>query len=277
LLVDIIPVLVGRQGTNKNRAISTLFYSERMDAPWVSIMGKFEPDKLEFKKIVATRWILHDDEFKAKDKRLVSRMKSWVSQIDEQFMAKWDNDITVRGRRALLVCSIDEGQFLFDHAGNRRWIKWRIGKVDIDALARDRLQLFSEARLSATWRDGLDYDLMEAETQDAEVVDPLRERLLRLATETVRYRKDDGTDFFGTRWSGWATSDQLCEMLGVSPEKADEAFASRLGRNVSSIKGLSRRTGRGAGQIRFYLPPRPIDAEKVRADLFGSTPEDLDL
>lgn len=267
LLVDIIPVLVGKQGTNKNRAISTLFYSERMDAPWLSIMGKFEPDKLEFKKLAATRWILHDDEFKAKDRKLVARMKSWVSQIDEQFMAKYENDITVRGRRALLICSIDESQFLYDSAGNRRWIKWKIGQVDIAALERDRLQLFAEAKVSMPWRDGLDYELMETETQDAEVVDPLREQLLRLATKVEKVYRADGTEFVGPRWNGWVSSAQLCEWLGVSPEKADEGFAVRLGRAVSAVKGLSRRTGRGTGMMRFYLPPRPIDAEKVRREL----------
>jgi len=277
LLVDIVPILIGRQNANKNYAINVLFESPVEGIKWVNVLGKFDPDKLDLKRIATTHWIVHDDEFKARDPKIMDRMKSWISQEYEQYLAKYEMDLSTRPRRCLLICSANEKQVLYDSTGNRRWLPWTVGRVDIDALKRDRVQLFAEAKASASWREGLNYELIEQQTLLAEVSDPLRERLLRLATETVKYRREDGSWFEGTMWSGWASSDQLCEMLGLSPEKADQNFAARLGRAVASIKGMTRRTGRGAGMIRFYLPPRPIDAEKVRADLQGFSPDDLGI
>jgi hypothetical protein len=174
-------------------------------------------------------------------------------------------DLTVRLRRALLVCSTNEKQMLFDWSGNRRWVVWQVGTIDIDALLRDRLQLFAEAKQSAPWREGLDFDLMEQYVSGAEVVDPLRERLLRLCTQ--QRTGFDGVTQLPPEWHGWVTSDQLAEMLGVSPEKADQNFAVRLGRAVEAIQGFTRRTGRGAGCMRFYRPPDRIDPQSVRNDL----------
>jgi hypothetical protein len=264
LLVDIVPVLIGSQRSNKNYAIATLFGSDRLDSPWLSVMSDFKPDDLKLKRLSTTRWILHDDEFKARDPKLLDKIKSWVSMTDEQYLAKFENDLTVRLRRALLVCSSNDRQVLFDMTGNRRWVTWEVDAIKIDDLHRDRLQLFAEAKASSSWRNGLDFDLIAENTAQSEVVDPLRERLLRLCTEP---RRDLSGLTLPAAWSGWVTSDALCEMLGVSPEKADQNFAVRLGRAVSGIEGMSRRTGRGAGCIRFYLPPDPISAEKVRKDL----------
>lgn len=264
LLVDIVPILIGSQRSNKNYAISTLFHSDRLDSPWLSVMSDFKPDDLKLKRLSTTRWILHDDEFKARDPKLLDKIKSWVSMTDEQYLAKFENDLTVRLRRALLVCSSNDKQVLFDVTGNRRWITWEVETIDIEALHRDRLQLFAEAKASSKWREGLDFDMIAETTAQSEVVDPLRERLLRLCTEP---RRDLSGAKLSPVWSGWTTSDSLCELLGVSPEKADQNFAVRLGRAVSGIYGYSRRTGRGAGCIRFYRPPDPVDAEKVRKDL----------
>lgn len=263
LLVDIVPILVGNQKTNKNYAIETLFQAEVPEAPWMTIMGKFDPDSLSMKRHTTTRWIIHDDEFKAKDLKLLDRLKSWVSMTDEQYLAKFEMDFSVKLRRALLICSTNDEQMLYDSTGNRRWIPWRFETVDIEALKRDRLQLFAEAKQSVSWRDGLDWELIERHTSVAEVSDPLRERLLRLVTELVTFT--DGSK--KPRWEGWISQDELCEMIGVSPEKADQLFAVRLGKAVSGIKGWTRRTGRGAGCIRFYRAPDPISAEQVRKDL----------
>lgn len=264
LLVDIVPILVGHQRTNKNYAIKVLFKQpEHIDEKWLSIMGKFDPDRLDLKRMTITRWIIHDDEFKAKDIKLLDRVKSWVSMEDEQYLAKYEMDLSVKLRRALLVCSTNDEQMLYDSTGNRRWLPWEVGTVDVDALSRDRLQLFAEAKASVSWRAGLDFDLIEKQTIRSEVADPLRERLLRLVTELVSFT--DGTR--KPRWQGWISQDELCELLGVTPEKADQSFAIRLGRAISSIGGYTKRTGNGAGCIRFYRPPSPIDAEKVRQDL----------
>jgi hypothetical protein len=266
LLVDIVPVLQGLQRVNKNYALNTLFYSDRMDAPWISIMGKFDPDKLDLQRASVTRWIIHDDEFKARDPKRLDAIKSWISKLVEQYIAKYENDHTVRPRRALLVCSTNDNQYFYDPTGNRRWLRWEVGvagKVDIDLIARDRLQLFAEAKISDSWRTGLDYDAIENEAEKARIVDPLRDRLLRLANEPLA--QSDGT--FRPLWLGWQTADVLAEWLRIPSVQADQGFAMRLGRAVSDIKGTIRKTGRGAGSMRFYRPPPMLDFAQVAADL----------
>lgn len=245
LHVDIVPILQGDQGTAKNLAISTLFAGGPAGAPWLALLGSWRADHPDTKRLACSRWILHDDEFSARDPKQVDALKSWVSRDTEQWTAKYSNDVTVMRRRALLVCSVNASVFLSDPTGARRWIVWKVGSIDVEAIARDRLQLLAEAAPAPDWREGL-AAVAEAQREAAEAVtaeDGMQGMLQRLIMEG--------------KWTtaglaGW----EIASALGVPPERQDQAWAVRLGSAVSRLRGLSRKvTVLGGDRIRFYFPP----------------------
>jgi len=245
LLVDLVPVLQGEQGIAKNRAIATLFAGGPGGAPWLARLGVWRPDHPDTKRLACSRWILHDDEFSARDPKQVDALKSWVSGQDEQWVAKYSNDVTVMRRRALLVCSVNASVFLHDPTGHRRWIVWRVGAIDWAALERDRLQLLAEAALSGDWREGLDSvaDAQREHAADVAADDGLGSHLLALVIE-------------GKWTADGAASNVLAGHIGVPPERQDKSWTTRLGIAVQSVGGKVVRKNLGhSGKIRVYYPP----------------------
>lgn len=245
MLVDIVPVLQGDQGVAKNRAIATLFAGGPGGAPWLARLGVWRPDHPDTKRLACSRWILHDDEFSARDPKQVDALKSWVSGCDEQWIAKYSNDVTVMRRRALLVCSVNAHVFLHDPTGHRRWIVWRVGAIDWAALERDRLQLLAEAATSSDWREGLDTVAGEQRDQaDAVAAEDGIEAHLRALMVEGKWTADG------------AAANVLSGYLGVPPEKQDKSWTTRLGLAVYSVGGhVARRRFSGSEKIRVYYPP----------------------
>lgn len=244
LLVDIVPVLVGPQSAGKNRALSILFASPfGAPAPWMGTLVNFDPTSADLKRLATTRWVLMDDEFHASKPKHRDAIKSWISQTHEQYVAKYENDLTTAPRRAILTCSTNEAQFLYDSTGNRRFLIWRVGTIDHEALARDRVQLLAEALASkASWRENQDRfaELSTAEAAEVEASDPMVETLMQL--------EKDG------KWKSWLSSGALAGLLGVSPERADQAFATRLGAAAKRIGAESRRLMVDGVRVRAYAP-----------------------
>lgn len=255
LLVDIVPVMVGPQGVGKNRALNILFSKpESSPMAWTATLVKFDPDSPDLKRLAVSRWVLVDDEGHALNRKLVAKVKGWVSQQDEQYVAKYENDVTVAPRRALLVTSTNNERFLSDHTGNRRFLVWDVQRVDWDALERDREQLFAEVMhergRGVDWRDGLDaliYGEEAADVAEANTEDDALEGMLRQLVRTGR-------------WTGWAEAHELALMLGVTPERADRAWSTRLGMALSRLKYASRRRQRGDFKVRVYWPGKASDA-----------------
>lgn len=243
LLVDIVPVLQGTQKAGKNRAIEILFGGGPACAPWTATLGVWKPDHADTKRLACSRWILHDDEFSAREAKQVDSLKSWVSVTFEQWVAKYSNDVGVLPRRALLVCSVNQDQFLADPTGARRWMVWRVGAIDHGALERDRLQLLSEAALSDDWREGLD-DVADAQreiAEEASAEDGL-EDILRGLQRTGQ-------------WDRPLTGAELATLVGLPPEKQDRGWTTRLGMAVRAVAGQVARVRKGGpGKVRLYFP-----------------------
>ena len=245
LLVDVVPIMHGAQDAGKNRALATMFGEH------VTILGRFDPDALSLKRMACSSLVLHDDEFRGRGPRHIDALKSWVSLTRETYMAKYENDLTVKPRRALLICSVNVGQFLYDETGNRRFWPWAVAQmrdVAFGALERDAGQVVAEALAAvdsgASWRDGLEALRTAARdvVDDRQVVDPLQEQLLGLI--------EAGT------WSKPVTSAELLHMLGIRLER-DEArsMATRLGLAVDAVKGTTGRKDIGSTKVRWYAPP----------------------
>ena len=243
LLVDIVPVLEGKGNAGKNYAMHVLFGDRQTP------LGNWDPDKDHFKRLACERWVLHDDEFEARKPREIAALKSWVSRTHEEYTPKYSNDVAVVPRRALLVCSTNQSQYLSDPTGNRRWYPWVIGEIAVKALERDREQLLAEALAQVAahgvdaWRTGLETirEAHEMHTEDARADDMLGGSLLSLLAQG--------------RWRSMLAANDLAALLGVPPEKADASFAVRLGLAVKAAGGHVVRRQVSGTRMQFYSPP----------------------
>lgn len=76
----------------------------------------------------------------------IEAIKAWVSRRREEWVPKYLEFSRSFPRRLVLVGTSNQDEFLADETGNRRWLPMVVGdRQAIDALRRDRLQLWAEA------------------------------------------------------------------------------------------------------------------------------------
>jgi hypothetical protein len=246
-VVDVIPVLEGGQKSGKNYALEVLFAGGPSWAPFIQIIAGQDLEKPETLRLACTRWVLHDDELRARDPKRVDALKSWASRTRETFRLPYSREITVAGRRAVLVTSTNLESYLHDETGNRRWWPWATGKIDVPALDRDRLQLFAEAlhlviNCGAGWRDGMDaiYEETLKQSDSRRVRDPLVEKIATL--------------FAQGRLADPVTTNTIGTTLGFPVDRIDRALETRVGSAMRELGYHSTRvSGPDGVRMRAYV------------------------
>lgn len=238
-VVDLIPILMGKQKAGKNRAIEILFSGGPKAAPFLAPLGSWRPDHDDTKRLACSRWVLHDDEFSARDVRTVDSLKSWASRSLEQWTPKYANDVVARYRRCVLVLSVNHDVVLQDPTGARRFGPLHVGEIDFDGLRAARDQLLAEALThQAHWRELLPADeLQEEVTSAATAEDGLETAIMGL-----------------TDWPECGLSSfELGTRCGMRPEALDRKGTTRLG--IAAKKAGCRVFRVGPGRVRMYERP----------------------
>lgn len=252
ILIDAAPVLEGPQRSGKNRALETLFAGGPSWAPWLCGVRGDAMDNDNAKRIACGRWILQDDEMRAREPKYLDAIKAWHSRTQETYRLPYAREITVAKRRGLLIASTDKHHYLHDDTGNRRWWPWKTGRIAIEKLARDRLQLLSEAlvavKAGARWRDGVT-DAVYSEAlrvaDERRLVDPLLEQIHTLV-ETGSFR--------GVLRPNVLTTQTIGSALGYGIEKIDRAFETRVGAAMHELGFIAQRQTIDNGtRVRVYV------------------------
>jgi predicted P-loop ATPase len=138
---DMVPIAFGAQGARKSSAVAAL-----VPAPdfYTSIDMSSRDDDLA--RIMRGKLIIELDELKGLSSRDAESIKSFISRPHEEWTPKY-RELTVRYmRRNVFFGTTNKDDFLADETGNRRWLPFQCGMCDPDAIARDREQLWAEAR-----------------------------------------------------------------------------------------------------------------------------------
>lgn len=135
---DHVLVLEGQQGARKNTALEALF------SPWY--LPEL-PDLRDKDSMVALAgiWCALNDELGATRRGDVERSKSFFSRSEDVYRRPYDRNTTRRPRTNVFAATTNEGEYLLDVTGNRRWWPVRVGDIRIDALSADRNDLWGEA------------------------------------------------------------------------------------------------------------------------------------
>ena len=145
---DYIVVLEGPQGVLKSTLIATLagegFYS---DSPIIGDQTREVQEKIQ------GVWIYELGELHGLLKAELSWMKAFASRTHDKARPAFGRAVVDRPRRGIFMGSTNDETYLRDTTGNRRWwpVKLLCEKdkpstyINIDALIRDRDQLWAEA------------------------------------------------------------------------------------------------------------------------------------
>lgn len=137
--VDSMLVLEGQQGAGKSTAARILFGSSYFSDSLPAVNTKEASDHLRGK------WGIEIPELSAMQKSDVESIKAFVSRRVERYRRPYDRAETTFKRRCVFIGTTNQDAYLRDETGNRRFWPVRVGKIDLQALERNRDMLWAEA------------------------------------------------------------------------------------------------------------------------------------
>ncbi len=149
--VDFMIVVEGVQGAGKSRLAEALF------AMWCAVAME-SPAHKDFFQALRGVWCVMLEEMDALSKVEVTRTKQVITTTSDRYRPSYGRTARTFPRQCIFYGSTNEAEYLRDATGARRFLPVRCGpRIDVDAIAAVREQLFAEARhLHATgfewWR-----------------------------------------------------------------------------------------------------------------------------
>lgn len=206
---DCMLILEGAQGRFKSTALDILGLGHTKEIR-VRLDDKDAADALHSGAFIAVLTEL--DAFKRTTK--AESIKAYLSALDDYFRRAYARVTTTHPRSIIFAATTNEGVYLTDPTGNRRFWPVTCGDIDIDALRRDVYLLWAEARHAylageSWWLEPTIAPLAEREQADRLMPDSWEEYIdeyLRGKTViTLKGLMHDGLQLGPDRQNGEAT------------------------------------------------------------------------
>lgn len=138
---DAMLVLEGPQGRGKSSALKILAggddnFSDALD---------FRQNYKEHQEMLMGKWIVEAPELDGLGQADVRRAKQFISKTHDRARAAYARTVEEVPRRCIMIGTTNDNQYLKDPTGNRRFWPVVTGEIDLEALKRDRDQLWAEA------------------------------------------------------------------------------------------------------------------------------------
>jgi Virulence-associated protein E len=247
---DQIPVWEGAEGSNKSSAIAALAGEGNFSDQTILTCSDKEQQEL-----LRGVWIYEIADLAGMRRSEVEKVKAFASRSHDRARPAYGRRRVDAPRRGILIGTTNDDEYLKSETGNRRFWPISAGTIDIEALLRDRDQLWAEAAV--------------VEKQGGSLVLPRELWAMAAAVQDDRRQHDPWDDFLAnvpgmprpaTDGSGelqeWIRLSEILGHLGVTRDRVTSETYKRLSR---VMKRLGWRKGRhyfgGQEQDRGYWRP----------------------
>jgi predicted P-loop ATPase len=238
-------IVEGAQDIGKSKLVKTL----AGEAWYREVSGTLEGKEAHM--LMKGAWVVELSEMDVLLRTEESRVKSFITMCNDEFIPKYANDPVKLARHTILVGTINpegDGSYLRDQTGATRYYPVRVGRIALEDIAACRDQLFAEA-LSWFREHPNDWWTMPEEATDE----------LALTREA---RRKEGA-YEGPRLRAWLekvqagttevlapfhTEDALRFCFNIPPERWTAATKDQVGKAISKA-GWANKPSRVRGGL----------------------------
>lgn len=205
---DHMLILEGPQGARKSTALKVLAGEDWFTDELGELGSK--DTALQMRGV----WIIEIAELDSIGRAEVERIKSFLTRTIDRYRPPYGRYVVEVPRQCVFAGTVNPDTYLRDETGNRRFWPLRCGTIDVDAIRRDRDQLWAEAfhlfEQGVTWWLPPELKAAAEEEQEARYeVDPWEEVIRDwVSGRTKTYVKDIARDAVGIETSRRSRRDQ---------------------------------------------------------------------
>lgn len=234
---DMVPILTGAQGQGKTRGVRAMVPEDTFREL------SFHQDEDARARLMRGALMVELGELSGLRSREIETIKAWITRSKEDWVPKYQEYAVTLQRRCVIQGTSNPTDLLDDPTGARRWLPMACGEVDVEGIARDRDQLWAEARVmhaagGVEWREA--QALAEGVHDDYRVTDTWEDAIERwLETPDL-----DGT-LPGA--DGFSTHDVLTQALCFrehAVKRADEMRAAKVLKALGFRNKVQKAEGR---------------------------------
>lgn len=241
---DHVLTLEGPQGAGKSRTVQIL------GAPWTTD-GLPDLHSKDAAIHLSAVWLVELAELAALRKSELEGVKAFLTRRVDRYRPPYGRREVAVPRQCVFIATTNEGSYLRDPSGNRRFWPVRCGRIDLAALERDRDQLLAEAMHRYAQGDawhptGAEVELTATEQESRLLLTELEQLVADFAAQL---------EAAGTRETTMRAVLEACGLERGSGDYVERA--GRLGPQVSAALHRAgwervRATGRGASRRVLY-------------------------